>query len=77
MMIVSVLRAVDADLPVRLVPATRSKAARAEPIALRFGTGGPASPAISPSWKTSSAPSPGPAIRARAARTGRTPWCGR
>jgi len=34
-----VLRAVDADLPVRLVPATRSKAARAEPIALRFETG--------------------------------------
>ena len=33
-MIASVLRAVDADLPVRLVPATRSKAARAEPIAL-------------------------------------------
>ena len=38
-MIASVLRAVDADLPVRLVPATRSKAARAEPIALRFETG--------------------------------------
>jgi phage terminase large subunit-like protein len=38
-MIASVLHAVDADLPVRLVPATRSKAARAEPIALRFETG--------------------------------------
>jgi phage terminase large subunit-like protein len=38
-MIASVLRAVDADLPVKLVPATRSKAARAEPIALRFETG--------------------------------------
>jgi phage terminase large subunit-like protein len=38
-MIASVLRAVDADLPLRLVPATRSKAARAEPIALRFETG--------------------------------------
>jgi phage terminase large subunit-like protein len=38
-MIASVLRAVDADLPIRLVPATRSKAARAEPIALRFETG--------------------------------------
>jgi phage terminase large subunit-like protein len=38
-MIESVLRAVDADLPVKLVPATRSKAARAEPIALRFETG--------------------------------------
>ena len=38
-MIASVLRAADADLPVRLVPATRSKAARAEPIALRFETG--------------------------------------
>ena len=38
-MIASVLRAVDANLPVRLVPATRSKAARAEPIALRFETG--------------------------------------
>jgi phage terminase large subunit-like protein len=38
-MIASVLRAVDADLPVRLVPATRSQAARAEPIALRFETG--------------------------------------
>jgi phage terminase large subunit-like protein len=38
-MIASVLRAVDAALPVRLVAATRSKAARAEPIALRFETG--------------------------------------
>ena len=38
-MIASVLRAVDANLPVRLVAATRSKAARAEPIALRFETG--------------------------------------
>jgi phage terminase large subunit-like protein len=38
-MIASVLRAVDADLPIRLVAATKSKAARAEPIALRFETG--------------------------------------
>jgi phage terminase large subunit-like protein len=38
-MIASVLRAVDADLPIRLVAATRSKAARAEPVALRFETG--------------------------------------
>lgn len=38
-MIASVLRAVDADLPVKLVAATASKAARAEPIALRFETG--------------------------------------
>ena len=38
-MIASVLRAVDADLPLRLVPATKSKAARAEPIALRFESG--------------------------------------
>jgi len=38
-MIASVLRAVDADLPVRLVAASKSKAARAEPIALRFETG--------------------------------------
>jgi phage terminase large subunit-like protein len=38
-MIASVLRAVDSNLPVRLVAATRSKAARAEPIALRFETG--------------------------------------
>jgi phage terminase large subunit-like protein len=38
-MIASVLRAADSDLPVRLVPATKSKAARAEPIALRFETG--------------------------------------
>ncbi|HEX8124989.1 MAG TPA: terminase family protein [Allosphingosinicella sp.] len=38
-MIASVLRAVDYDLPVKLVAATRSKAARAEPIALRFETG--------------------------------------
>ncbi|HEV7660375.1 MAG TPA: terminase family protein [Allosphingosinicella sp.] len=38
-MIKSVLRAVDADLPIRLVAATKSKAARAEPIALRFETG--------------------------------------
>jgi phage terminase large subunit-like protein len=38
-MIESILRAVDADLPVRLVAATRSKPARAEPIALRFEIG--------------------------------------
>lgn len=38
-MIASVLRGVDAALPVRLVAATKSKAARAEPIALRFETG--------------------------------------
>ena len=38
-MIESVLRAVDSTLPIRLVAATRSKAARAEPIALRFETG--------------------------------------
>ena len=38
-MIESVLRAVDATLRIRLVPATKSKAARAEPIALRFETG--------------------------------------
>jgi phage terminase large subunit-like protein len=38
-MIASVLRGVDAALPVELVAATRSKAARAEPIALRFETG--------------------------------------
>ena len=37
-MIASVLRAVDANLPIRLVPATKSKAVRAEPIALRFET---------------------------------------
>jgi phage terminase large subunit-like protein len=37
-MIESVLRGVDAALPVRLVAATRSKAARAEPVALRFET---------------------------------------
>jgi len=38
-MIASVLRAVDVNLPIKLVAATRSKAARAEPIALRFETG--------------------------------------
>jgi len=38
-MVESVLRAVDAALPVRLVSATRSKAARAEPVAIRFETG--------------------------------------
>ncbi|HEX8240355.1 MAG TPA: hypothetical protein VF574_11510 [Allosphingosinicella sp.] len=38
-MIASVLRAVDANLPVRLVHAGASKATRAEPIALRFETG--------------------------------------
>jgi len=38
-MIGSMLRAVDADLPVKLVHAGPSKAARAEPIALRFETG--------------------------------------
>ncbi len=38
-MIESMLRAADADLPVRLVHAGPSKAARAEPIALRFETG--------------------------------------
>ncbi|HEX8467213.1 MAG TPA: terminase family protein [Allosphingosinicella sp.] len=38
-MIASVLRAVDSNLPVRLVHAGPSKAARAEPVALRFETG--------------------------------------
>ena len=38
-MIAAVLRGVDADLPVKLVAATKSKAVRAEPIALRFETG--------------------------------------
>jgi phage terminase large subunit-like protein len=38
-MVESVLRGVDAYLPVRLVSATSGKAARAEPIALRFETG--------------------------------------
>ena len=38
-MIASVLRAADAALPVKLVAAVKSKAARAEPIALRFQTG--------------------------------------
>jgi phage terminase large subunit-like protein len=38
-MIASVLRAVDANLPVKLVHAGPSKATRAEPIALRFETG--------------------------------------
>jgi len=38
-MVESVLRGVDAGLPVRLVSATRGKAARAEPVALRFETG--------------------------------------
>jgi phage terminase large subunit-like protein len=38
-LIASNLRAVDADLPVELVHAGPSKAARAEPIALRFETG--------------------------------------
>jgi phage terminase large subunit-like protein len=38
-MVESVLRAVESGLPVRLVSATRGKAARAEPVALRFETG--------------------------------------
>jgi len=38
-MIESILRGVDADLPVKLVHAAKGKAARAEPIALRFETG--------------------------------------
>ncbi len=38
-MVESVLRSVDAGLPVRLVSASRGKAARAEPIAARFETG--------------------------------------
>jgi phage terminase large subunit-like protein len=38
-MIESVLRGVDSALPVRLVSATKGKAARAEPVALRFETG--------------------------------------
>jgi phage terminase large subunit-like protein len=38
-MVESVLRSVDAALPVRLVSATRGKAARAEPVAARFETG--------------------------------------
>jgi phage terminase large subunit-like protein len=38
-MIESVLRGVDSALPVKLVAATNGKAARAEPVALRFETG--------------------------------------
>jgi phage terminase large subunit-like protein len=38
-MIESVLRGVDSALPVKLVAATKGKAARAEPVALRFETG--------------------------------------
>ena len=38
-MIAAVLRAADFDLAVKFVPVVRSKAARAEPIALRFETG--------------------------------------
>jgi phage terminase large subunit-like protein len=38
-MIESVLCGVDSSLPVRLVSATTGKAARAEPVALRFETG--------------------------------------
>jgi phage terminase large subunit-like protein len=38
-MVESVLVAADCSLPVRLVAATRGKAARAEPVALRFETG--------------------------------------
>ena len=38
-MVESVLRAADSGLPVRLVTATKAKAARAEPIALRFEAG--------------------------------------
>jgi phage terminase large subunit-like protein len=38
-MVASVLRAVDVALPVKLVSATIGKAARAEPVALRFETG--------------------------------------
>jgi phage terminase large subunit-like protein len=38
-MIESVLRGVGAGLPIRLVHAAKEKAARAEPVALRFETG--------------------------------------
>ena len=38
-MIASVLRGVDAAFPSGLVPAVKSKPARAEPVALRFETG--------------------------------------
>ncbi|MEA3041601.1 MAG: hypothetical protein QOC65_1090 [Sphingomonadales bacterium] len=38
-MVESVLRAADSGLPVKLVSATASKAARAEPVAFRFETG--------------------------------------
>jgi phage terminase large subunit-like protein len=38
-MVASVLRSVDAGLPVRLVSATKGKVARAEPVAARFETG--------------------------------------
>jgi phage terminase large subunit-like protein len=38
-MVRSVLRAADADLRVKLVHASRGKAARAEPVAIRFETG--------------------------------------
>jgi phage terminase large subunit-like protein len=38
-MIESILRGVDSSLPVKLVHASKGKAARAEPVALRFETG--------------------------------------
>jgi phage terminase large subunit-like protein len=38
-MVESVLRSADTGLPVKLVSATKGKAARAEPVALRFETG--------------------------------------
>ena len=66
-MIASVLRAVDADLPV--TPRPRRPAARPRgPSRSRCASrpAGRSWPATFPSWRTSSAPSPGPAIRARA-----------
>jgi len=54
-MVDAVLRAADAGLSVRRVSATKSKAARAGPVALRFETKRARWPVGFLSWRTNSA----------------------
>ena len=65
-MISSMPRAVDANFAVRLVPDLPEQRRPPNPSRCASKPAAPASPAIPPSWRTSSAPSPGPAIWAAA-----------
>jgi phage terminase large subunit-like protein len=76
-MIESVLRAVDADLPVRLVAATKSKAAHAEPIALRFETGRARLAGHFPELEDQLCALTWSGYQGPAAPTARMPWSGR